>query len=200
MLAPFLPPDEKTRIETLRNLLILDTAPEGRFDVLTKYAAELFEVPIALVSLVDAERQWFKSKSGLDASETPRDISFCGHAILEAEPLIVNDTLNDPRFADNPLVTGEPHIRFYAGAPLTMQNGMRIGTFCIIGKQPRTMEEWEIGHLKDLAKVVSKELQGIDASREFLNSDACKKFCTLGHLDDVCPYQSNDKGCPKCLH
>ncbi len=170
MLAPFLPPDEEERIKTLRDLLILDTEPERRFDVLTQYAGEYFNVQIALVSLVDAERQWFKSKYGLSACETPRDISFCGHAILSAEPLVVCNALEDDRFADNPLVLGPPHIRFYAGAPLEMPNGQRVGTFCIIDPKPRQLSEWDIGHLKDLAQVAVKELQGIDATREFLDS------------------------------
>lgn len=169
MLEPFLPRDEEKRIQTLRELLILDTAPEERFDELTRYAANLYEVPIALVSLVDTNRQWFKSRCGVDATETPRSISFCGHAILESEPLVVNDALSDPRFFDNPLVTGEPKIRFYAGAPLVMTNGMRIGTLCIIGREPRQLDDWELEHLKDLARVVAKELQGIDATEDWAN-------------------------------
>jgi len=170
MQVPFVPPEEQQRLQTLRDLLILDTEPERRFDVLTQYAADMFEVPIVLVSLVDENRQWFKSRCGLGATETPRNISFCGHAILENEPLVVADALADPRFADNPLVTNDPHIRFYAGAPLAMENGMKVGTLCLIGKQSRQLSEWELGHLKDLAKVVAKELQGIDASNEFMNS------------------------------
>ena len=179
-------------------MLILDTEPELRFDVLTKYAGKLFDVPIALVSLVDAERQWFKSRHGLDATETPRDISFCGHAILQAEPLVINDTLNDQRFFDNPLVTGGPKIRFYAGAPLHMKNGMRVGTFCIIDSKPRELSDWELDHLKDLAKVAAEELQGINASNAFLNSNACAQFCTLGHLEQKCPYQKPENGCLQC--
>ena len=130
MQEPFLHPEEEKRLKTLRDLLILDTEPEQRFDVLTQYAAELFEVPIALVSLVDENRQWFKSRCGLDATETPRSISFCGHAILEKEPLVINNALEDPRFFDNPLVANDPHIRFYAGAQLPMDNGMPVGTLC----------------------------------------------------------------------
>src|ERR1700748_847030 len=112
--APSLP-NETERLDSLRSLCLLDTAPEERFDRVTRLACKLFGVPIALVSLVDQDRQWFKSAHGLDARETPRDISFCGHAIASAEPLIVEDTQKDSRFADNPLVLGEPHIRFYAG-------------------------------------------------------------------------------------
>lgn len=170
MQEPFLPPDEQQRLQTLRDLLILDTEPEQRFDVLTQYAADMFDVPIVLVSLVDENRQWFKSRCGLNATETPRNISFCGHAILESEPLVVTDALTDPRFADNPLVTEDPFIRFYAGAPLAMENGMRVGTLCLIDRHSRQLSEWELGHLKDLAKVVAKELQGIDASEDFMKS------------------------------
>jgi GAF domain-containing protein len=197
MLQPFLPPDEEQRLQTLRDLLILDTAPEQRFDVLTKYASELYQVPIALVSLLDSDRQWFKSRQGLDATETPRDISFCGHAILNSEPLVINDALSDPRFADNPLVTGEPFIRFYAGAPLEMANGMRVGTFCIIDRMPRQLTEWELEHLKDLAKVVANELQGINATKDFLESVSCNLYCGIVHIDEACPYKTSELDCPK---
>ena len=159
MQAPNLPSNERERISTLRSLLILDTEPEQRFDNLTNMAAGFFNVPIALVSLVDANRQWFKSRCGLAASETSREISFCGHAILASTPLVIEDTLTDERFADNPLVTGAPHIRFYAGAPLIMDNGMAIGTFCIIDSVPRHLDETEITMLVDLAKLVVQELQ-----------------------------------------
>jgi len=106
------PLDEIQRLRTLQGLNLLDTLPEERFDRFTRLAARLFDVPIALVSLVDRNRQWFKSREGLEASETSRDISFCGHAILREEPLVIPDALRDPRFADNPLVTSAPHIRF----------------------------------------------------------------------------------------
>lgn len=170
MQEPFIPPNEKERLQTLRELLILDTASEHRFDVLTQYASEMFEVEIALVSLIDENRQWFKSNRGLNATETPRNISFCGHAILEDEPMVVPDATADPRFHDNPLVTGEPKIRFYAGAPLVMDNGMHIGTLCLIGHKPRQLSAWEIKHLKDVAKVVSNEIQGRNSSAEFMQT------------------------------
>ena len=171
MLSAFLPENESERLSTLRDLLILDTPPESRFDSITQYAADLFNVPIALVSLVDENRQWFKSRCGLDATETPRDISFCGHAIHSDDVLLIEDTLEDARFADNPLVTNDPKIRFYAGAPLIMKNGQRIGTFCVIGREPKKMTDWELGHLKDLAKVVALEIQGIDAAKAFLEAN-----------------------------
>ena len=112
-------PQEHARLDTLRALKILDTAAEESYDELVELAASIAGTQIALISLVDTDRQWFKARHGLDASETPRDISFCGHAILKPDqPLIVNDTLSDERFADNPLVTGDPKIRFYAGIPI----------------------------------------------------------------------------------
>ncbi len=167
VIEPPIPADEQHRLQTLRELLILDTEPEERFDVLTSYIASLLDVPIALVSLVDENRQWFKSMCGLDATETPRSISFCGHAILGSDIMVVNDALKDPRFADNPLVLGEPKIRFYAGAPLEMANGMRVGTLCVIDRVPRVLDPWEIDHLKDLARVIALELQGIAAAEAF---------------------------------
>ena len=112
MIAAPLPDDENARLSTLRVLRVLDTDPEERFDRLTRMARRLFQVPIALVSLVDADRQWFKSAQGLDVPETPRDVSFCGHAILSDDILLIPDTHADPRFVDNPLVTGAPHVRF----------------------------------------------------------------------------------------
>lgn len=163
MQTPALPKDEAARVAILRDMVILDTDPEEKFDALTAYACSQFDVPIALVSLVDVNRQWFKSRCGFDASQTGRDISFCGHAILGDELFVINDALADERFADNPLVTGAPHIRFYAGCPLKMANGSNIGTFCLIGRRPRHLDDWEAQHLRDRAWVTALEIQGIDA-------------------------------------
>ena len=159
MQAPAQPDNEALRIDTLRRFLILDTPAEERFDKLTRTAASFFNVQIAVVSLVDVNRQWFKSACGLDASETPRDISFCGHAILQNDVMVVEDALLDERFSDNPLVVGEPKIRFYAGAPLTAQNGCNVGTLCLIDGQPRQMSDKDIAMLADMAKVVVTELE-----------------------------------------
>lgn len=159
MQEPQCPLNEQERLQALRSLRVLDTPFEERFDRITRLAADLFEVPIALVSLVDANRQWFKSCMGLDARETDRNISFCGHAILGAEILMIPDARADARFADNPLVVGEPHIRFYAGAPLTLEGGERVGTLCLIDRQPRRLSEREQGQLKALAEMVERELQ-----------------------------------------
>ena len=158
MKKPDIPEDDKQRLKTLRSLNILDTPPEERFDRLTRMAKRMFGVPVALVSLVDENRQWFKSCIGLSVSETSRDISFCGHAILGKEIFIIPDTLMDDRFADNPLVLNEPYIRFYAGCPLRFADGSKLGTLCIIDKKPRNFDPEDMGALKDLASTAEREL------------------------------------------
>lgn len=152
------PADDEDRLDALRRLLVLDTPPEERFDRIAAFAANEFDVPIALVSLVDEDRQWFKARVGLDMCETARDISFCGHAITSDEVMVVFDTLNDPRFVDNPMVLGEPAIRFYAGAPLKMPTGQRVGTLCLIGKTPRTYDEVDRAIHLALRDLVVEEL------------------------------------------
>lgn len=162
MQKPSHPENESARLLALTQCSILDTPPEERFDRITRLAQTLFGTEMALVSLVDADRQWFKSRQGLDASETPRDISFCGHAILGADILEVVDARQDPRFVDNPLVVGPPHIRFYAGAPLKTADGHRVGTLCIIDSKPRQLTSRERHLLTDLAGCVEEELRRID--------------------------------------
>lgn len=137
MLVPSIPPDEAQRLDDLCRLELLDTEPEARFDRITRTAARLFGVPTALITLVDADRQWFKSRQGLQVASTPRRVSFCGHAVLQDGAFVVNDARADPRFADNPLVTGEPHVRFYAGMPLHGSAGHRVGSLCVIDPVPR---------------------------------------------------------------
>lgn len=161
MKAPPIPVDEEERLSQLRSLAILDTPPEERFDRVTRMARRLFGVPIALVSLVDENRQWFKSCFGLDVSETERRVSFCGHAILNKEALVVEDAMQDERFADNPLVTGEPHIRFYAGQPLRTMSGQAMGTLCIIDREPRSFGYEELMMLSDLAGMVEREIMAV---------------------------------------
>ena len=161
MQKPKTPEDESKRLETLRSLKLLDTAPEERFDRLTRLAKRLFEVPICLVSIIDANRQWFKSAQGLEAPETHRDISFCGHAILEDKLFIIPNTLEDERFADNPLVLEDPNIRFYAGHPLKVMNGSKMGTLCIIDKEPREFSDEDYGLLKDLAAMAEQEIEAV---------------------------------------
>lgn len=157
MTAPT-PHNEEERLQSLRALEILDTAPEERFDRITRLAAQIVGTPIVLISLVDEARQWFKSSVGVDVSQTPRDIAFCAHAILDSEVFVVPDAQEDPRFATNPLVTEAPHVRFYAGAPLSLSDGVRIGTLCAIDTQSRTLAEHERRALADLAQIVVDEL------------------------------------------
>lgn len=167
MIEPALAPDELGRISALHGLGILDTPAEERFDRITRLAQKIFDVPIALVSLVDENRQWFKSCQGLDATETPRGISFCGHAILGREVFVIEDAAKDHRFADNPLVTGGPRIRFYAGAPLRLHNGHAAGTLCIIAPTPRTFGPRERELLAEVAGSVIAELENVyTAARE----------------------------------
>lgn len=158
MIPAALPTDEAGRLRALRGMTILDSESEERFDRLTRLAQSLFEAPIALVSLVDAERQWFKSRQGLAAPETSREVSFCAHAILGDDVFVVPDATLDPRFADNPLVTDDPSIRFYAGAPLRSSDGHGVGTMCVIDTAPRTWSAEQSAALRDLADIVEIEL------------------------------------------
>lgn len=162
MKAPNTPQHEATRLNALRSLNILDTPAEERFDRVTRLAKRMFDVPIVLISLVDENRQWFKSSIGLNINETSREISFCGHTILGNEVLIIDDTTQDVRFADNPLVLREPYIRFYAGCPLRFVDGSRLGTLCIIDTSPRTLDEGETRALMDLAGLAENELVAIE--------------------------------------
>lgn len=155
---PLLPDNEDVRLAGLRALNILDTQSEESLDRVTRLAKYLFDVPISLISLVDEDRQWFKSCIGLDVKETPRDISFCGHAILDDDPLVICDTLADPRFADNPLVLNTPKIRFYAGYPIKLSEGVRIGTLCIIDIKPRAFSNEDKQALKDLTLITQREI------------------------------------------
>jgi len=153
-----IPDNESTRLAALYELLILDTPPEERFDKIAAFAAAEFEVPIAVITLVDAQRQWFKAKVGTEVCETGRDVSFCSHAILQDQIMVVPDAHDDVRFADNPLVTGAPHIRFYAGAPLTLPSGLRLGTLCLIDRRPRTLDALDLGILSTLRDLAVMEL------------------------------------------
>ncbi|MEZ5956980.1 MAG: MBL fold metallo-hydrolase [Hyphomonadaceae bacterium] len=154
-----LPPDEERRLAAVHRLGLLDTQAEERFDRHARIAAAAFDAPIALVSLVDRERQWYKAHYGFDFSETSRDMGFCSHAILDSVPLVVSDALHDDRFADNPVVVGEPHVRFYAGVPLHAADGERVGALCIVDHKPRNLSAAQLRMLQDIARLVEEELE-----------------------------------------
>ena len=156
-----LPENESQRLRSLRALDILDTPPEERFDRLTRVARRLFDTPIALMSLVDEDRQWFKSRPGLDFPQTPRDHSFCAHAILDEGVFIVRDALRDERFRNNPLVRSFPEIRFYAGCPVRAPDGTALGTLCVIDHEPRDVEDEDVDALRDLAGLAEQELKSL---------------------------------------
>lgn len=192
MKEPDFPVNEQERLSSLRSLQILDTPSEERFDRVTRMAMRLFGVPIALVSLVDENRQWFKSCFGLDVSETERRISFCGHAILQNDTLVIEDATQDERFHDNPLVTGEAGIRFYAGHPLRNMSGHGLGTLCIIDREARKFTDEDRHMLADLAGMVEREMMAIElaTSDELTLISNRRGFVTLSkYALDLCKRQ-----------
>ena len=158
MKAPAVPDNETDRVRELDKSGIVYSPAEDRFDRITRLACRIFNVPIALVSIVDADKQWFKSRQGVTSAETPRDISFCGHAILQERTFIIPDALEDPDFADNPMVTNPPFVRFYAGHPLAF-GPYKFGTLCIIDQKPRQLDYEEIDILESLARWAENELK-----------------------------------------
>jgi GAF domain-containing protein len=187
MAMPYpMPANETERLRTLRSYKILDTKPEERFDELTRLAAVICGVPISLISLIDTDRQWFKSRFGLDVQETPRAQAFCTHAIMQPELFVVPDASKDERFANNPLVTGDPHIRFYAGEPLAARDGHVLGTLCVIDHEPHTLTEAQKEALRIVGQLVIanfelrrdlQELRDALAERDVSKSPA--------NLDDI---------------
>jgi adenylate cyclase len=160
MPAADLPPDEEQRLAALRELELLDSEPEEAFDELVRRAAEATGAPVAVITLVDEARQWFKARVNLELESTDRDLSFCAHAILTPDDLtVVPDTLEDERFADNLLVTEDPNIRFYAGAPIFTPDGYPIGTLCVIDAAPRGLTDEQADALRDLAGAVSRQIE-----------------------------------------
>ena len=144
------PEDEHARLEALRHFKVLDTDPEEAFDDITRLASYICQTPSALISFVDADRQWFKSRVGFEPQESSRDVSFCAHAILQPGPTVVRDTLDDERFRDNPYVLSAPYIRFYAGAPLISEEGHALGTLCVLDRVPREMRPEQLDALRML--------------------------------------------------
>ena len=158
--TPFpVPRNEAERLRALRSYKILDTKPEEHFDELTQLAALICGVPISLISLIDADRQWFKSRVGLDTEETSRAQAFCTHAIMQPEMFVVTDATKDERFAHNTLVTGDAHIRFYAGAPLATRDGHLLGTMCVLDREPRTLTEQQKTALQILGRLVIANME-----------------------------------------
>jgi diguanylate cyclase (GGDEF)-like protein len=189
MIKPEIPKNEAERLHALRALRILDTSYEERFDRITRMAKRMFSVSISLISLIDESRQWFKSRQGLDVIETSRDVSFCGHAINQDGLFIITDALIDERFFDNPLVTDAPNIRFYAGCPLKLRQGINIGTLCIIDSKPRVFDEEDQLLLKDLGTIIEQEIQSIQLATldELTLISNRRGFMTMvNHMLKVC--------------
>lgn len=180
------PESEAQRLEALKEYHVLDTEPERVYDDITALAALLCEVPVAMISLVDESRQWFKSRLGLSMRETPRDVAFCAHAIKRAEPLIVHDTLKDRRFAGNALVEGSPRVRFYAGFPLTTAHGLALGTLCVMDHRPRRLSALQKKAMRSLARQVMALLEARRVSRHL--AEALEKIRTLHGLLPICAW------------
>jgi GAF domain-containing protein len=180
------PLSEAERLQALHDYQVLDTGREQAYDDLVALATHICDTPIALITLVDEDRQWFKARIGLAPHETSRDAAFCAYAIHGTDPLVVTDAPSDPRFADNPLVTGEPHIRFYAGAPLTTPHGHGLGALCVIDNKPRTLSPSQLNALKALARqvVVVLELRRMAAGLAV----ALQRVRLLSGLLPICAY------------
>ena len=185
MKAP-IPDNETQRLAALREYQILDTTAEQTYDDITALAAYLCNVPIAVISLVDKSRQWFKSKLGLNERETPRDVAFCAHAILQSEPLIVRDALKDSRFADSALVTRAPYIRFYAGFPLASPEGFALGTLCAIDRKPRQLSAEQKQAMQSLSRQVMALLELRRVSTRL--AEALENVKTLHGLLPICAW------------
>jgi GAF domain-containing protein len=183
------PDNETQRLEALRRYQILDTAPERAFDDFAILASMICKTPIALMSLVDSDRQWFKARLGMSAPETPREHAFCSYTILGDEFLIVEDAQRDERFAENPLVTGAPHIRFYAGAPLIDGEGRALGSLCVIDTIPRQLTAEQENALRALTRQVIAQLELRRAA-----SDLAKALSDLRTLRGLLPVCSHCKG------
>ncbi|MDB6116914.1 MAG: hypothetical protein JWO08_695 [Verrucomicrobiaceae bacterium] len=194
MTAP-LPANEGQRLAALRRYKILDTPSEPAFDDIALLASTICDTPIGVLTLVDADRQWFKAKVGLDAEQTPREHAFCAHTILGLNPMIVGDATLDARFADNPLVTGSPDIRFYAGAPLIDSEGFALGSLCVIDRKPRELQPHQQRALEALGRQVIAQLEFRRASADL--AKALADLHILRGLLPICCYCKsirNDEG------
>lgn len=190
-----LPPGEPTRLAALKDYKVLDTEPERAFDEIVHLASHICGTPTSLVSLIDERRQWFKAKVGMDALETPREFAFCAHSILKHGTTVVEDASQDARFASNPLVTGDPHIRFYAGAPLVTPAGHALGTLCVIDREPRHLSESQLRALAGLSLLVVEQLELRRVSARL--AEELENVRMLGRLIPICSYCKsirNDQG------
>ncbi len=185
MNAP-IPNNDAERLAALKEYRILDTGSERSYDDVTTLAAHICQVPITMVSLVDETRQWFKSKVGVDQQQTPRHIAFCAHAILQHKPLVIRDAKKDERFANNALVKGEPHIRFYAGFPLFNPEGLALGTLCVIDRKPRTLSAEQQKAMQALVRQVTALLELRRVSVHL--ADALNHIKTLQGLLPICAW------------
>ena len=194
-MRPPTPEDEPSRLGALRSYDILDTPEEQAYDDLTLLASHICETPIALISLVDEDRQWFKSRRGIELKETPRELSFCAHAIVEPGPLVIPDTLEDHRFAFHPLVLDPPNVRFYAGSPLRVAAGHAIGTICVIDQEPHTLDQSQMEALEALSRQVVAQMELRRQLAEVKKMAGLLPFCK------ICGKMRNDFGdtCTSCL-
>lgn len=184
--VPPRPHNEAARLAALRAQQVLDSLPEQMFDDIVRVASNVCGTPIALISLVDEDRQWFKAKVGLQANETPRDQAFCAHAILQPDqPFVVPDATQDPRFAQNPLVTGSPDIRMYAGAPIVSHSGHALGTVCVIDQTPRELTAEQIDSLQALSRQVSHLLELRRVTRNSVDSVQSQLLAKSDKLREV---------------
>ncbi|MFC6997685.1 sensor histidine kinase [Rufibacter roseus] len=196
MITPTLPANEPERLRLLQEYDILDSLPEKDFDEITRIASQLCQTPIALISFIDCDRQFFKSKVGLDVVETSRDVSFCAHSILNPEEvLVVHDTRKDERFAQNPFVLNPPHVTFYAGAPLVTSEGIALGTLCVVDQVPRTLEQSQIDALRALANQVVAQLE-LRKKLAQLNEREKKLQLANEQLDNFASIVSHDLKAP----
>ncbi len=184
MTAAPLPPNEQERLAVLREYQILDTPPGRAFDDVVHLGSMICHVPIALVTLVDQTRQWCKAQVGLDVSSTPREDAFCAHAIFDEGLFTVADTSTDPRFSSNSLVTGEPHIKFYAGAPLVTSDGTKLGTLCVIDRAPRVLFPEQTDALKTVSRMVVEHLEFRRVAATLV--DVLERRRTLSGLLPIC--------------
>lgn len=180
------PPDEPERLEALQRYHVLDTEPEREFDDIVRIASRICDTPVALITLLDEDRQWFKARMGLEISETDRRLAFCSHTIMGRSPMVVEDAARDGRFADNPLVAGAPGVRFYAGAPLVTPDGFGLGSLCVIDLEPRKLDSSRVSALEALARTVVRQLELRRTTRQL--GEALERASTLSRMIPICSY------------